>query len=174
MKKKILAPASKNDIQAYEQFSRKMQDEGWTITKISTIFVTLEKCDDPAECKQPVPVEELLWDKTDGRKAPGLRTEMFNNVVQLVIWPLLFFYLISKMDYFQWFMAIAAVGILEMLMIADTVMLARRLRRADSAANLISDFRVGWYRTVRIIMPLLCLAVFVLNIAYVIDASFSP
>ena len=71
-------------------------------------------------------------------------------------------------------MAIAAVGILEMLMIADTVMLARRMRRADSAANLISDFRVGWYRTVRIIMPLLCLAVFVLNIAYVIDASFSP
>ena len=174
MKKRILAPASINDAQAYKQFSRKMQDEGWTITKITTIFLTLEKCDDSAGCKQPVPIEELLWDKTDGRKAPGLRTEMFNNVVQLTIWPLLFFNLISKMDYSQWFMTIAAVGILEILLIADTVMLARRMRRADSAANLISDFRVDWYRTVRIIMPLFCLAVFVLNMAYVIAAIFNP
>ena len=173
MKKRILATASKNDIQAYEQFSRKMQEEGWTITKVGTIFVALEKCDDSAECKQPVPVEELLWDKTDGRKAPGLRTEMFNNVVQLIIWPLMFFDLISQMDYSQWFMTIAAVGILEILLIADTVMLARRMRRADAAANLISDFRVDWYRTVRIIMPLFCLAVFVLNMAYVIAESFS-
>lgn len=99
---------------------------------------------------------------------------MFNNVVQLTIWPLLFFNLISKMDYSQWFMTIAAVGILEILLIADTVMLARRMRRADSAANLISDFRVDWYRTVRIIMPLFCLAVFVLNMAYVIAAIFNP
>ena len=174
MKKRILAPASINDVQAYEQFSRKMHAEGWTITKISTIFVTLEKCDDSAECKQPVPVEELLWDKTDGRKAPGLRTEMFNNVVQLIILPLLSFNLISKMEYSQWFMTIAAVGILEILMIADTVMLARRMHRADSAANLISDFRVDWYRTVRIIMPLFFLAVFVLNMAYVIAESLNP
>lgn len=173
MKKKILAPASKNDIQAYEQFSRKIQEEGWTITKIGTIFVTLEKCGGSSEYKQPVPVEELIWDKTDGRKAPGLRTEMFNDVLQLIIWPVVFFNFISKMDFSEWFMTIAAVGILEILLIADSVMLARRMRRADAAANLISDFRVDWYRTVRIIMPLFCLAVFVLNIAYVIAESFS-
>lgn len=82
--------------------------------------------------------------------------------------------MIIKKEYSQWFMTIAAVGILEILMIADTVMLARRMRRADSAANLISGFRVNWYRTVRIIMPLFCLAVFVLNMAYVIVESFSP
>ena len=150
MKKRILAPTSINDVQAYEQFSRKMQEEGWTITKVGTIFVALEKCDDSAECKQPVPVEELIWDKTDGRKAPGLRTEMFNNVVQLICWPLMFFNLISQMDYSQWVMTIGA----------------------DATANLISDFRVNWYRTVRIIMPLFCLAVCVLNMAYVIVESF--
>ena len=67
-----------------------------------------------------------------------IETEMFNNVVQLIIWPLMFFDLISQMDYSQWFMTIAAVGILEILMIADTVMLARRMRRADSAARACS------------------------------------
>ena len=60
MKKIILAPASINDVQTYKQFSRKMQDEGWTITKITTIFLTLEKCDDSAGCKQPVPYFTLL------------------------------------------------------------------------------------------------------------------
>lgn len=174
MKKKILAPASKNDIQAYEQLSCKMQEEGWTITKIGTIFVTLEKCGGSSECKQSVPVEELLWDKTDGRKAPGLRTEMFNNVVQLIIWLVVFFNFISNMDFSEWFMTIAAVGILEILMIADTVMLAKRMRRADAAANLISDFRVGWYRTVRIIMPLFCLSVLILNGAFLLGEMLNP
>ena len=96
------------------------------------------------------------------------------DVVQLIIWPVVFFNFISKMDFSEWFMTIAAVGILEILMIADTVMLARRMRRADSAANLISEFRVGWYRTVRIIMPLFCLSVLILNGAFLLGEVFNP